>query len=100
MYRVEGTDLYYRSYAIEPGARWEYQFNVDFDNVVPDSLNSRRAPGGRALSEVVTPGWTQPAYVKAYEGDTAGRANSLAKAGPHRPGDWSCRIVALTPCCS
>ncbi len=84
LYRVEGTDLYYRSYAIEPGARWEYQFNVDFDNVVPDSLNSRRAPGGRAVSEVVTPGWTQPAYLKDYEGETAGRLESFQLDGAAR----------------
>ncbi len=24
MSRVEGTDFFYKSYAIEPGVRWEY----------------------------------------------------------------------------
>ena len=76
--RIEGTDLYYRSYPIEPGSRWEYRFNVDFDNLQPDPLNPRRVPGDEGdLSEVVTPPWEQPAFIKPYEGQKPGRLESF-----------------------
>lgn len=78
---VEGTDLYYRSYAIEPGARWEYRLNVDFENPQPDPLNPRRVPGmPDDLSEVVTAGWTAPDYLQPYRGDRPGRMESFTLA--------------------
>jgi enterochelin esterase-like enzyme len=76
--RIEGTDLYYRSYAIEPGARWEYRFNVDFDNPQPDPLNPRRVPGDEGdLSEVATSGWKRPDHLRPYDGDRGGRVERL-----------------------
>jgi outer membrane protein assembly factor BamB/enterochelin esterase-like enzyme len=76
--RVEGTDLYYRSYPIEPGARWEYRFNVDFENSQADPLNPHRVPGDQGdLSEVGTSAWKRPDYLRPYEGDGAGRLESF-----------------------
>ena len=39
MHRVEGTDLYWRSFPIEPGSRWEYRFQIDFERWIPDPRN-------------------------------------------------------------
>jgi outer membrane protein assembly factor BamB/enterochelin esterase-like enzyme len=79
--RIEGTDLHYRSYEIEPGARWEYRFNVDFDNPQPDPLNPHRVAGMQGdLSEVMTSGWERPGYLRPYEGDGHGRLESFTLA--------------------
>lgn len=79
--RIEGTDLYYRSYEIEPGARWEYRFNVDFDNPRPDPLNPHRVAGMQGdLSEVMTSGWKRPDYLRPYEGDRRGRLETFTHA--------------------
>jgi len=79
--RIEGTDLHYRSYAIEPGARWEYQFNVDFDNPQPDPLNPYRVAGMQGdLSEVMTSGWKRPDHLRPYEGDRPGRLETFTHA--------------------
>jgi outer membrane protein assembly factor BamB len=73
MERVEGTDLYYKTYEIAPGARWEYQYNVDFENLGPDPANPRRVPGIRGdTSEVLTPAYVPAAHVNAYHGDSPG----------------------------
>ncbi|MCP3981560.1 MAG: PQQ-binding-like beta-propeller repeat protein [bacterium] len=78
MAHVEGTDLFYKSYEIEPGSRWEYSFNVDFENVQPDPLNPRRAPAeGGAVSEVVVVGFEQAAYLRPYEGKQGGRIETF-----------------------
>jgi outer membrane protein assembly factor BamB/enterochelin esterase-like enzyme len=79
--RIEGTDLYYRSYQIEPGARWEYRFNIDFENPQPDPLNPHRVAGMQGdLSEVMTGGWKRPDYLRPYEGDRRGRLETFTHA--------------------
>jgi outer membrane protein assembly factor BamB/enterochelin esterase-like enzyme len=76
--RIEGTDLYYRSYPTEAGARWEYRLNVDFENLQPDPLNPRRVSGSQGdLSEMITAGWTQPDYLQPYKGDRPGRIETF-----------------------
>jgi len=76
--RVAGTDLYYKSFVIEPGARWQYQFNVDFENLGPDPANPRRVRGAQAdSSEVLTGNYQPPAHAKAYRGDTPGTLDSF-----------------------
>jgi outer membrane protein assembly factor BamB len=78
MSRVEGTDFFYKSYAIEPGSRWEYRFNVDFENVQPDPLNPRRAPAeDGAVSELATGGFEHAAYLRPYEGKQPGRIETF-----------------------
>ena len=78
MERIEGTDLYYISYSIEPGARLEYQFNVDFENQQPDPMNPRRvAADDGDLSEVITSGWRSPGYLRAYQGEQPGKLDSF-----------------------
>jgi len=80
--RVAETDLYYRSFEIEPGARWEYRFNVDFDNPQPDPLNPWRVAGdpNGDFSEVATSGWKRPGYLAPYRGDRPGRVETFTLA--------------------
>ena len=76
--RIEGTDIYYVSYPVEPGARLEYQFNVDFENKQPDPMNPRRvAADDGELSEVITSGWRSPGYIRAYQGEQPGKLDSF-----------------------
>ena len=44
MERIEGTNTYYKTYRVEPASRWEYRFNVDFDERVLDSHNPNTVP--------------------------------------------------------
>ncbi len=76
--RIEGTNLFHRTYTIEPGARWEYRYNVDFDNVGADLANPRRVPGAQGdFSELITAGYETPAHLRAYRGDTPGRLETF-----------------------
>jgi enterochelin esterase-like enzyme/outer membrane protein assembly factor BamB len=69
--RLEGTDLFYRSFKVEPGLRWEYRFQEDFEDWKTDPNNPRTVPAGEGdawLSEVVTPGYAESAHVAEPEG--------------------------------
>ena len=61
--RIPDTDFFYKSYAFGPNGRWEYLFNIDFEQYIPDPLNPRRAPGFGESSEVAMPGWTEPKHL-------------------------------------
>jgi enterochelin esterase-like enzyme/outer membrane protein assembly factor BamB len=73
-----GAELFHGAYPIEPGARYEYLFQVDFGNVVPDPLNPRTVPGDRGpVSEVVTPGYPQAVHFEEpAEGVARGRLDT------------------------
>lgn len=60
MQRVPGTDFWYRSYRLEPGGRYDYQFQLNYDRLIADPLNPRRAPSPGEFSELVLPGWREP----------------------------------------
>lgn len=54
MDRVPGTDLFYRTFELEPGARFEYHFQPDFGDWVTDPRNPATVPameGDEMLSE-------------------------------------------------
>jgi enterochelin esterase-like enzyme/outer membrane protein assembly factor BamB len=75
MERIAGTDFYYRTYELEPGGRWEYQFNRNFDERITDPLNPKTAPGrfgDQKLSVVMTAGYEEPAYLVEYSGGERG----------------------------
>jgi outer membrane protein assembly factor BamB len=76
--RLAGTDLFHRSYPAAPATRWEYRFNVDFENPQPDPLNPRRihTPQGDR-SEVTTAGWQRSAWLTPYAGQTRGSVESF-----------------------
>lgn len=66
MYRVAGTDLFHRSFAVEPGGRWEYQFVRDFSERLTDPRNPRTAPqrmGKGEVSEFSLPGYRPAAHL-------------------------------------
>ena len=59
MQRIEGTNTYYKTYRVEPASRWEYRFNVNFDERVLDPHNPRTVPArsdDTGWSEVLLPG--------------------------------------------
>ena len=77
--RLEGTNFYYQSYPIEPGARWEYALQVDFGRPTLDPLNPRTTQGiiyndaGNVayqglVSELVPPGYKTEAHLLEPEG--------------------------------
>jgi len=83
--RIADTDLYYKTYRLEPGSRVEYYFAVDFEHRIPDPLNPRRLPYERGwwdfeVSEVALPGYARPPWVDAYRGARAGRLESFEHA--------------------
>jgi outer membrane protein assembly factor BamB/enterochelin esterase-like enzyme len=76
--KIDGTDLFYRSYQASPASRWEYRYNVDFENRQPDPLNPRRVPGREGdLSEVTTAGFKRSEWDKPYAGDARGRIETM-----------------------
>ncbi len=79
MRHIEGTDFFYRTYEMLPGTRWEYDFVVDFDESIRDSLNEAVAPFGSRRSELQTPGWSEPpwAAVKEAEGKKRGQMEEM-----------------------
>jgi enterochelin esterase-like enzyme/outer membrane protein assembly factor BamB len=69
LHRVPGTSLFHRSYPIEAGMRWEYAFQVDFDQPDLDPRNPRSTPGRRSpLSEVVAAGHREPEHLAEPRG--------------------------------
>ena len=61
--RIPETDVFYRSYELEPGGLWHYRFLVDFEDPASDHLNPRRALGeGEEISELVMPDFKDPEY--------------------------------------
>ncbi|MCP3982713.1 MAG: PQQ-binding-like beta-propeller repeat protein [bacterium] len=65
MEHLDRTDLYYRTYEVEPGGRWEYRFHVGFEEWSTDPKNSHSVAsvdGDDRLSELVTPGYEKSSY--------------------------------------
>jgi enterochelin esterase-like enzyme/outer membrane protein assembly factor BamB len=67
MIHVEGTDLFYRTYRLEPGTRWEYNFQLDFETWMPDPRNPRSVPaieGDHQVSELIIEGYSARDHVE------------------------------------
>jgi enterochelin esterase-like enzyme/outer membrane protein assembly factor BamB len=80
MVRIDGTDFYYRSYPIEPGARWDYRFQVDFEDEILDPRNPRVSPDlwddtGRSV--VATSGYASPDFLDEPEAHRRGRVDTF-----------------------
>lgn len=62
MSQVAGTDLFYRTLTLEPDVRWEYQFQVDYDQWHTDPKNPNTVPGRGTdpISELRTAGEPSP----------------------------------------
>jgi outer membrane protein assembly factor BamB/enterochelin esterase-like enzyme len=76
MHRLEGTDFYFRSMRLEPGAYHTYSFAV-FDEPRLDPLNPRKPDNPeQEQSAFATPGWQEPLHLREPEGDR-GRIETL-----------------------
>ncbi|MCP4653874.1 MAG: PQQ-binding-like beta-propeller repeat protein, partial [bacterium] len=76
MHRVEGTDFYFRSLRLKPGAYFPYAFAV-FDEQRLDPLNPRRPDiPGQKRSVFTTRGWQEPRHLREPEGER-GRFETL-----------------------
>jgi enterochelin esterase-like enzyme/outer membrane protein assembly factor BamB len=74
--RIQGTNLYYRTYQLAPGTRWEYRFMINYDDRVLDPRNPRSVPArwdDIGWSELVLPGRDVPTHMDEPSG--AGRGN-------------------------
>ncbi len=81
MHRVEGTDLYFYSAALESEARVFYRFTKDFQKQIPDPLNPNpaiRVPLYGECSAVQMPKWVEPAHLQPDSSMALGRIDSLA----------------------
>lgn len=68
MHRVEGTDLYFRSYELPEKAVFSYRFSV-FDEKMTDPGNPRTTgPEDRQQSLLATAGWQPPSHLRQPEG--------------------------------
>ena len=81
MHRIDGADFHHRSYALEPGSRWEYQFVLNMDEMneehVTDPFNPRISYNLRGeVSEFAMPGWVRPAHLDEPTGER-GRIESF-----------------------
>lgn len=81
MQRAPGTDLFYASYEIDPAARWQYRFVVDFDREMADPLNPERTMGRRGeVSELRMPAWREPAFLSEPPRKSGGRLEEVVLA--------------------
>lgn len=77
MTQIIGTNCFYRTYEIEPGANWAYQFIVNFDQTIPDPKNRNRTIEDDNVSELFTPSWSAPSFANTYDGTHAGRIETF-----------------------
>jgi len=88
MNRVADTELYYYEAAIEPGARLNYRFVVDFDTTALDPLNPRNVPqtmsiyndGGGEASWFAMPDWAAADHLSEAPVTAAGRLETIEVA--------------------
>ncbi len=68
MHRVDGTDFYFRSYALPERAVFSYRFSV-FDESMIDPANPHTTgPEGNKKSVLATAGWQAPSHLREPEG--------------------------------
>jgi len=64
--RLDGTDLFFVSFELEPDARLDYVFRKDFDNLVTDPRNPNKVPSftfqNSEASELRMPQWVRPTH--------------------------------------
>ena len=77
MERIPGTDLWYRTYELSPGGRYDYGFLVNFETLVRDAMNRRTAPSSYPASELAMPGWSEPAHLREPAAGSRGTVEAL-----------------------
>ena len=72
LYRVAGTDLFFRSLELDPAAQYTYAFSVDFGPPTPDPSNPHTVDNGFAVfSDLLMPGYPEQPHVAEPAADTA-----------------------------
>ena len=80
MTRLAGTDLFYRSWRLDPAARFEYKLIADSAWII-DPLNSLRAAGGFGdNSEIRMPRYRYPVETLTQEGIPRGNIDTVSFA--------------------
>jgi enterochelin esterase-like enzyme/outer membrane protein assembly factor BamB len=77
---VAGTDFYHKTFALEPGTRWEYRFIKDFNEPLVDPGNSRTVPANRGdvgYSELVLAGYEVPQHIVEPADEVRGTLETL-----------------------
>ncbi len=73
MYRVAGTDLFFRSMKLDTNAVWEYLFHPNHEGRVSDPRNPHKIG---SASELRMPGWVSPDHIVEKK-DGQGRLDSF-----------------------
>ena len=74
MHRFADTDLFVLSYKLPEGTHWEYRFNVDHGNYIPDPLHEDRIGlEGQERSRLRMPGWVEPHHLGEHDHHAEGR---------------------------
>jgi enterochelin esterase-like enzyme len=80
MTKLAGSDLFYRSWTLDPAARFEYKLIADSAWII-DPLNTLRAAGGFGEnSEIRMPGYRYPLETVAREGIPGGSIDTVSFA--------------------
>lgn len=82
MTRIEGTELFFRTFELDPSSHYEYRFHVDFGGPLADPGNPH--PIGSIFgpsSELRMPGWRVPEQLESQEGPLRGRLETIEDGG-------------------
>ena len=83
LYRVEGTDLFYRSARVDPDLRVHYFYIRDFEDNVPDPHNPRKISSlFGEMSWLAMPRWREPDHLGEPEGPR-GRVETVELESEH-----------------
>ncbi|MEE8526055.1 MAG: PQQ-binding-like beta-propeller repeat protein, partial [Thermoanaerobaculia bacterium] len=64
MERIPGSDVFVRSFQLDPASHYEYRFHLDFGAAAADASNPHPIGSGFGpSSELRMPGWTVPAHL-------------------------------------
>lgn len=94
MERVAGTPLFHSSFRLPQACRFEYRFQIDFDEWRTDPLNPREVPpveGPGMLSEFFTPGY-EPAPYLGVDSVGAGRMDEFKLTSAILEGEKSIKV--------
>ncbi|MCG8460443.1 MAG: PQQ-binding-like beta-propeller repeat protein [Holophagales bacterium] len=79
LYRVAGTDLFYRSFELDPRGNYAYTLSVDYSQGEPDPANPLQLQGRRGTqSELAMPAWRgNAALAEPAEGSPRGTLDTF-----------------------
>lgn len=67
LHRIDGTDLFYRSFELDPRGLWEYRLSIEFQDPAPDPANPATLTyGSTTLSPLVMPEYEGQAHLRPF----------------------------------